>query len=85
MSLGSHADPIAQVSSEELHAPTNTRSDLNLAPEIQLTDLQAYHVGVVFDLFQGKGTRGKLVDAFSEDAVYEDLFASCKNREEVGE
>lgn len=73
------------VTASDLHDPVNNRSTLNISPGISLTDLQAYHVGVVLDIFQGKGTRGKLVDAFSEDAVYEDLFATCKNREEVGE
>jgi hypothetical protein len=27
----------------------------------------------------------KMNDNFTEDAVYEDLFASCKNRDEIGE
>jgi hypothetical protein len=27
----------------------------------------------------------KLVDNLTDDAVYEDLFATCKNRTEVGE
>jgi hypothetical protein len=27
----------------------------------------------------------KMNDNFTSDAVYEDLFASCKNRDEIGE
>lgn len=27
---------------------------------------------------------GKMKDYFVDDAVYEDLFATCKNRDEVG-
>jgi hypothetical protein len=27
----------------------------------------------------------KMNDNFTPDAVYEDLFASCKNRDEIGE
>ncbi|RSH81419.1 hypothetical protein EHS25_006951 [Saitozyma podzolica] len=59
-------------------------SALHLAPGVTLTDLQRYHVALVLDLFAAKGTRSKLDDNFSEDAVHEDLFASAKNREEVG-
>jgi hypothetical protein len=74
------------VTSEELHKPTNTPSDVrsHLAQGVKLTDAQAYHVGVVIDFFQGKGTQSKLEDAFAEDAVYEDKFADCRNRDEIG-
>lgn len=36
-------------------------------------------------MFQAKGTMGKMNDYFVDDVVYEDLFATCKNRDEVGE
>ena len=74
------------VTAEELHTPTNTPSDVrsHLAPGVSLTDAQAFQVGVVIDIFQGKGTQSKLNDAFTEDAVYEDKFADCRNRDEIG-
>ena len=74
------------VTSEELHTPTNTPAEVrsHLAPGVELTDAQAFQVGVVLDIFQGKGTQSKIDDAFTEDAVYEDKFADCKNREEIG-
>ena len=75
-----------QVTATELHTPTNSIVEVkqHLAPGVDLTDRQAYHVGVVLDIFQAKGTASKLNDAFSEDAVYVDKFAECKNREEIG-
>jgi hypothetical protein len=70
------------ISSTELHTIQNTQ--INTAPGITLTDLQKRHVGLVLDIFQAKGTMSKLQDGFTDDAVYEDHFATCKNREEVG-
>ncbi|KAL7423502.1 hypothetical protein Q5752_001082 [Cryptotrichosporon argae] len=55
----------------------------SLAPGVTLTPLQIKHVGVVLDLFQGKGTRAKIWDNFVPKAVYEDPFASCGDREEL--
>lgn len=75
----------ASVSQTDLRKPSNDPSTLDIASGVELTDQERHHVAVVLDLFQAKGTRAKLVDAFTEDAVYEDLFASCKNRDEVGE
>jgi len=69
------------VTPPDIHAVHNTA--LNLAPGVSLTALQRRHVGVVLDLFQARGTMAKLVDNLTEDAVYEDLFATCKNRTEV--
>lgn len=57
--------------------------DIHTAPGVTLTDTQRYHVGLVLDLFQAKGTTTKLTQGFTEDAVYEDAFATAKNREEV--
>lgn len=69
-----------------IHDIQNNTQDLNLAPGLTaLTEIQRKHVGVVLDLFQAKGTMAKLNDWFIDDAVYEDLFATCKNREEIGE
>lgn len=68
--------------SSDIHKIVNT--DLNLAPSVQLTDTQRSHVGIVLDLFQAKGTMAKLEDWLSDDAVYEDFFATCKGRVEVG-
>ncbi|ODN81530.1 hypothetical protein L202_01950 [Cryptococcus amylolentus CBS 6039] len=72
------------VTASSLHSFTNDPSTLILSPGVQPTDLQRQHIGVVLDLFQAKGTKAKLDDNFTKDAVYEDLFASCKTREEVG-
>ena len=63
----------------------NQPSTLRYAPGIHLTPLQQYHVCLVFDLFQAKGTWAKIEEGLAEDAVYEDLFATAKNRVEVGE
>lgn len=57
--------------------------DIHTAAGITLTETQRYHVGLVLDLFQAKGTMTKLTQGFTEDAVYEDAFATAKNREEV--
>jgi hypothetical protein len=75
---------MSNVSSDSPESFVISPSALHLAPGVTLTDLQRYHVALVLDLFAAKGTRSKLDDNFSEDAVYEDLFASAKNREEVG-
>ena len=63
----------------------NQPSALRYAPGVQLTPTQQYHVCLVLDLFQAKGTWAKIEQGLSEDAVYEDLFATAKNRIEVGE
>lgn len=63
---------------------TNLPETINVAPSIQLSSLQKKQVGVVLDLFQAKGTMAKLEDWLTEDAVYEDLFATTKGRKEVG-
>lgn len=68
--------------STSIHDIQNT--ELNFAPKLSPTDIQRKHIGVVLDLFQAKGTMAKLDDWFTVDAVYEDLFATCKNREEIG-
>lgn len=72
------------VTQADLHEPAFPISALKIAPGVQLTDLQKRHVAITLDMFGAKGTLGKLNDNFSEDAVYEDLFAKCKDREEVG-
>lgn len=78
----------ASVSATELHTPSNSPADLQstLSTPVgtRLTDRQAQHLAIVLDLFQAKGTMAKLTDNFVEDAVYEDLFATCANRDEVG-
>lgn len=73
-----------QVSATDLHTLVNDPSTIQSAPGVSLTDLQKKHVAVVLDMFQAKGTMAKLTDNFTDDAVYEDLFATCKNRTEVG-
>lgn len=69
----------------DLHTLSNAPSDLSIANDVTLTDIQKQHMCLVLDLFQAKGTMAKIEDGLIEDAVYEDLFASCKNRKEVGE
>lgn len=64
---------------------SNQPSTLRYAPGIKLTPTQQYHVCLVLDLFQAKGTWAKIEQGLTEDAVYEDLFATAKNRIEVGE
>ena len=76
---------MSQVTASELHTIDNDPSTLAIAQGVKLSDAQRKHVAVVLDLFQAKGTMAKLDDNFTENAVYEDLFASAKNREEVGE
>ncbi|KAJ9091433.1 hypothetical protein QFC21_007223 [Naganishia friedmannii] len=61
----------------------NQPSTLRYAPGVHLTPLQQYHVCLVFDLFQAKGTWAKIEEGLAENAVYEDLFATAKNRVEV--
>jgi len=77
------------VTTSDLYSPTNSPSDLQSTlktPDGQtLSERQAKHLAIVLDLFQAKGTMAKMNDNFTEDAVYEDLFASCKNRDEIGE
>lgn len=63
----------------------NQPSALRYASGVHLTPTQQYHVCLVLDLFQAKGTWAKIEQGMSEDAVYEDLFATAKNRVEVGE
>ncbi|CAD6567863.1 MAG: hypothetical protein TREMPRED_004033 [Tremellales sp. Tagirdzhanova-0007] len=74
---------MSQVTASELHTIDNDPSTLAIAQGVKLSDAQRKHVAVVLDLFQAKGTMAKLDDNFTENAVYEDLFASAKNREEV--
>lgn len=64
---------------------SNQPSTLRYAPGIKLTPTQQYHACLVLDLFQAKGTWAKIEQGLTEDAVYEDLFATAKNRVEVGE
>jgi len=71
-------------SSSSIHEITNTQ--INVSPGCQEpTSTQKQQIGVVLDLFQAKGTMAKLKDWLSDDAVYEDLFATCEGRDEVGE
>ncbi|KAF7977459.1 hypothetical protein HWV62_3641 [Athelia sp. TMB] len=70
------------VSSQELHTIQNEPT--NIPSSVTLSDLQKRHVGLVLDLFQAKGTMAKIEDGFTEDAVYEDMFATCKDRKELG-
>jgi hypothetical protein len=77
------------VTKSDLHEPSNSPSSLQaLKPtdgsSTSLSDRQARHFAIVLDLFQAKGTMAKIKDNFTENAVYEDLFATCKNRDEVG-
>ena len=72
------------VTSAELHETNNDPSSLKIASGVKLSSIQRKHVAVVLDLFQAKGTMAKIKDTFSVNAVYEDLFASCKNRDELG-
>jgi hypothetical protein len=77
----------ADLSQEALHQPaTDARSLLALTTPDgkRLNELQAKHVAVVLDMFQAKGTMGKLNDNFTENSIYEDLFATCKDRHEIG-
>jgi hypothetical protein len=77
------------VTTSDLYTPTNSPSELQntlKTPNGQsLSERQAKHLAIVLDLFQAKGTMAKMNDNFTPDAVYEDLFASCKNRDEIGE
>jgi hypothetical protein len=76
------------VTNSDLHTPTNSPSHLQTTYKTpdgtSLSDRQAQHLAIVLDLFQAKGTMAKMNDNFTNDAVYEDLFASCKNRDEIG-
>jgi hypothetical protein len=76
------------VTTSDLYTPTNSPSELQntlKTPNGQsLSERQAKHLAIVLDLFQAKGTMAKMNDNFTQDAVYEDLFASCKNRDEIG-
>jgi hypothetical protein len=87
--LSKHIMSKEPVAKSELHSPANSPSELQSTlktPDGQsLTDRQAQHLAIVLDLFRAKGTMAKIKDNFTEDAVYEDLFATCKNRDEVGE
>lgn len=67
-----------------LTALANQPSTLKYAPGVHLTPTQQYHACLVLDLFQAKGTWAKIEQGLAEDAVYEDLFATAKNRVEVG-
>lgn len=73
------------VSATDLSGPSNDPSTLNIAPGVQLTDLQRKHVAVVLDLWQRGGTMAKLKENFAEDVMYEDHFAYCHNLEELGQ
>ena len=75
---------MSKVSAAELHEPTNDPSTLTISPGVPLTETQRRHVAIVLDIFQAKGTMAKFDDNFTQDAVYEDLFASAKDRQEVG-
>ena len=71
-------------SSSSIHEITNTQ--ITVSPGCpEPTSTQKQQIGVVLDLFQAKGTMAKLKDWLSDDAVYEDLFATCEGRDEVGE
>ena len=74
-----------QVSSEDLHTPTNDPSTLNIAPGVELNETQRKHVAIVLDLFQAKGTMAKIKDNFVQEAVYEDPFAQSGGIEQFGE
>lgn len=50
-----------------------------------MNERQAEYAAIVIDFFQARGTMAKMNEYFVEDAIYEDLFATCKNRIEVGE
>ena len=76
------------VTTSDLYTPTNSPQELRSLKTRDgqsLSERQAKHLAIVLDLFQAKGTMAKMNDNFTEDAVYEDLFASCKNRDEIGE
>jgi hypothetical protein len=76
------------VTTSDLYTPTNSPHDLQSLKTRDgqsLSERQAKHLAIVLDLFQAKGTMAKMNDNFTSDAVYEDLFASCKNRDEIGE
>jgi hypothetical protein len=72
------------VTHADLHEPANDPSTLNIAPGVTLTDLQRRHVALVLDLFQGKGTMAKINENFDDEVVYEDHFATARNKEEFG-
>ncbi len=73
-----------QISSQELHTPSNDPNHLDVAPGVQLSQNQRTKVAIIIDLFQGKGSMSKLKDAFAEDGVYEDEFAISGGIEQVG-
>lgn len=79
---------MSTITQQSLHSPaysTQSLLDLSTPDGTRLTPRQAEYVAVVIDFFQAKGTMGKMNDYFIDDAIYEDLFATAKNREEVGE
>jgi len=75
----------SEVTAAELHTPANDPASINISPGVSLSDAQRRQVAVVLDLFQATGTMAKIEDNLTENAVYEDLFASCKDRKEVGD
>ncbi|KAJ9097857.1 hypothetical protein QFC19_006649 [Naganishia cerealis] len=75
--------PSSATLGSSLTSLTNQPSTLRYAPGVQLTPTQQHHVCLVLDLFQAKGTWAKIEKGLAEDAVYEDLFATAKNRVEV--
>jgi len=76
------------VTNSDLHtavnSPSELQSTLSTSDGTKLSERQAQHLAIVLDLFQAKGTMAKMNDNFTNDAIYEDLFASCKNRDEIG-
>lgn len=74
----------AQITSQELHTPSNDPNSLDIAPGVTLSQNERHHVAVIIDLFQGKGSMAKLKDTFVQDAVYEDEFAISGGLEQVG-
>lgn len=76
---------IPSTTTAELHTLSNTPSELSIVDGVTLSESQKQHVCLILDMFQAKGTMAKIEDGLIEEAVYEDMFASCKNRKEVGE
>jgi hypothetical protein len=81
--------PTATTSYTSLHNPSYPVQSLLELPtpdgSTRLDERQARYAAIVIDFFQARGTMAKMNDYFVDDAIYEDLFATCKNREEVGE
>lgn len=80
-----HSVMSTQVPTSELHKPSNDPNTLDIAPGVDLSEVERNHVAVIIDLFQGKGSMAKLKDTFAENGVYEDEFAISGGIEQVGE